>query len=46
MIADEALIIPLWNAPAAAMHQPWLHTTFYTTGFIHWRAGEDWMEKH
>jgi len=45
-IADEACVIPLWNAPAAYMTQPYVHCTYYDEGLIRWRTFDDWMEKH
>jgi peptide/nickel transport system substrate-binding protein len=46
LIADEACIIPLWNAPAAYMVQPYVHCTYLDEGLIRWRTYDDWMEKH
>jgi len=45
-IADEACVIPLWNAPAAYMVQPYVHCSYFDEGFIRWRTFDDWMEKH
>ena len=45
-IADHALIIPLYNQPAAYMYNPWVHTTYLQTGFIRWKWFDTWMEKH
>jgi ABC-type transport system substrate-binding protein len=46
LIADEACIIPLWNAPAAYMVQPYVHSHYLDEGLIRWRTFDDWMEKH
>lgn len=45
-IHDNALMIPLYNQVAAYVHQPWLHTDYYKTGFIRWKLFDTWMEKH
>jgi peptide/nickel transport system substrate-binding protein len=45
-ITDNALIIPLFDPPAAAMMQPWVHSTEYEQGFVRWQTEEVWMEKH
>ena len=45
-IADEACVIPLWNAPAAYMTQPYVHCNYLDEGLIRWRTFDDWMEKH
>lgn len=45
-ITDNALVIPVYDPPAAVMEQPWLHTTRYEQGFVRWQMEEAWMEKH
>jgi ABC-type transport system substrate-binding protein len=45
-LTDNALIIPLFDPPAAAMQQPWVHSTEYEQGFVRWQTEEVWMEKH
>lgn len=45
-ITDNALVIPVYDPPAAVMQQPWLHTTRYEQGFVRWQTEEVWMEKH
>jgi ABC-type transport system substrate-binding protein len=45
-ITDNALVIPLYDPPAAVMEQPWLHSTRYEQGFVRWQTEEVWMEKH
>jgi peptide/nickel transport system substrate-binding protein len=45
-ITDNALVIPVYDAPAATMLQPWVHSTQYETGFTRWETHEVWMEKH
>lgn len=44
-LMDNALIIPVFDPPAAVMQQPWLHTTRYEQGFVRWQTEEVWMEK-
>lgn len=44
-IADECCILPLWNAPAADMVAPYVHTTYREDGFINWRIYDDWLDK-
>jgi ABC-type transport system substrate-binding protein len=46
MVADDALIIPLFNQPAAYVIQPWVHTDYYRNGLVRWTQYSDWMEKH
>lgn len=46
LIADEALVIPIFNVPAAYIAQPWVHTDYLQTGFIRWKWYDTWMEKH
>jgi ABC-type transport system substrate-binding protein len=46
MIADEALVIPLYRVPAAYIIQPWVHTTFLREQLVARRTYEEWMDKH
>jgi|WetSurMetagenome_2_1015567.scaffolds.fasta_scaffold51202_2 peptide/nickel transport system substrate-binding protein len=46
LMADEALVIPLYRAPAAYMIQPWVHTTFLKELMVTRYTGDEWMEKH
>jgi hypothetical protein len=46
LMADEALVIPMYRAPNAYMIQPWVHTTFLTESNVTRRAYDDWMDKH
>lgn len=46
LIADEALMVPIFNVPAAYIKQPWVHTDYLQTGFIRWKLYDTWMEKH
>jgi ABC-type transport system substrate-binding protein len=46
MIADEALVIPLYRAPGAYIIQPWVHTTFLREQLVARRTYEEWMDKH
>jgi peptide/nickel transport system substrate-binding protein len=45
-ITDNALVIPVYDPPAAVMQQPWLHSTRYEQGFTRWQIEEVWMDKH
>ncbi len=45
-ITDNALVIPIFEAPVAIMQQPWVHDTRYETGFVRWQTEELWMEAH
>jgi len=45
-LMDNALLIPLYDPPAAAIMQPWVHSTEYEQGFVRWQTEEVWMEKH
>jgi len=46
MVADDALIIPVYFVPAAYNVQPWVHMDYYRNGFPWWKVAENWMEKH
>lgn len=46
MIADQALIIPVYFVPVAYNVQPWVHMDYYKNGFPWWTSHDDWMEKH
>jgi ABC-type transport system substrate-binding protein len=46
MIADEALVIPLYRAPAAYIIQPWVHTTYLKEQLVARRTYDEWMDKH
>jgi ABC-type transport system substrate-binding protein len=46
LITDNALVIPVYDPPAAVMQQPWVHSTQYEQGFVRWQSEEVWMEKH
>ncbi len=45
-MTDNALIIPVYGMLGFAMQQPYVHSTEYTQGFVHWQMEEIWMEKH
>ncbi len=45
-LTDNALIIPVYDAPVSVMQQPWVHSTQYEQGFTRWQTEEVWMEKH
>lgn len=46
LITDNAMVIPVFDAPVATMQQPWVHSTQYEQGFVRWQMEEIWMEKH
>jgi ABC-type transport system substrate-binding protein len=46
MIADQALIIPIYFVPVAYNVQPWVHMDYYRNGFPWWTVHDDWVEKH
>jgi ABC-type transport system substrate-binding protein len=46
MIADEALVIPLYRAPAAYIIQPWVHTTYLKEQLVARRTYDEWMDSH
>ncbi len=45
-LGDNALIVPVYLAPAYAMQQPWVHSTEYEAGFTRWDTQEIWMDAH
>jgi peptide/nickel transport system substrate-binding protein len=45
-ITDNALVIPVYDPPAAVMEQPWVHSTQFEQGFVRWQTEEVWMDKH
>lgn len=45
-ITDNALVIPVFDAPGAFMTQPWVHHTYLDQGIMRWQMEESWMEKH
>ena len=46
IIADQALIIPIYFVPVAYNVQPWVHMDYYRNGFPWWTVHDEWMEKH
>ncbi len=46
IVADDALIIPVYFVPVAYNVQPWVHMDYYRNGFPWWKIAENWMEKH
>ena len=46
MMADEALVIPLYRVPNAYIIQPYVHTTFFKEQMVARRTYDEWMEKH
>jgi peptide/nickel transport system substrate-binding protein len=45
-ITDNAMVIPIFSVPGAAMQQPWVHSNEFDQGFNRWQTEEVWMEKH
>jgi ABC-type transport system substrate-binding protein len=45
-ITDNAMVIPVFESPGAAMQQPWVHSNQYEQGFVRWQTEEVWMDKH
>jgi hypothetical protein len=45
-ITDNALVIRVYDPPAAVVQQPWVHSTQYQTGLVRWMTEEIWMDKH
>jgi hypothetical protein len=43
-MTDNALIVPIFDNPAASMLQPWVNSTQYTTGFTRWMTEDVWLE--
>jgi peptide/nickel transport system substrate-binding protein len=46
MMADEALVIPLYRVPNAYIAQPYVHTTLFKEQMVARYTGDEWMEKH
>jgi ABC-type transport system substrate-binding protein len=46
LMADEALVIPLFRVPNAYIIQPYVHTTFFKEQMVARRTYDEWMEKH
>ncbi len=46
LMADEALVIPLYRVPNAYIIQPYVHTTFFREQMVARRTYDEWMEKH
>ena len=46
LMADQALVIPLYRVPNAYIIQPYVHTTFFKEQMVARRTYDEWMEKH
>ncbi len=45
-IADNALLIPLWETPSNYVIQPYVHTTYLKNSVVARFCADDWMEIH
>jgi ABC-type transport system substrate-binding protein len=45
-IADEAMVVPLWDTAALAVFPSYVHTSMYQAQAPSWLPELDWMEKH
>ena len=46
-LMDNALVIPVYDPPAAVMQQPWVvRGSMMEQGGMRWQSEEAWMEKH
>jgi peptide/nickel transport system substrate-binding protein len=45
-VTDNAMVIPVFSVPGAAMQQPWVHSTEFDQGFNRFQTEDVWMEKH
>ena len=45
-IAEQALVIPLFDVKASYIIQPWVHTNYLECGLIRWKMFDMWMDKH
>jgi ABC-type oligopeptide transport system substrate-binding subunit len=46
LLADEALVIPLYRVPNSYVIQPYVHTTFFREQMVARRTYDEWMDKH
>ncbi len=46
LMADQALVIPLYRVPNAYIIQPYVHTTFFKEQMVARRTFDEWMDKH
>ena len=44
-MADQALVIPVYEIPVAVMLAPRVHTNMYQQGFTRWQTEEVWIDK-
>jgi hypothetical protein len=44
-MADEALVVPIFFAPAAVITQPTVHTDYLDQGLNRWKQYDMWIEK-
>jgi len=45
-IADNALLIPVWETPSNYPLQPYVHTTYLKNSVVARFCADDWMDKH
>ena len=45
-VSQEALLIPLWEAPSVYPIRPYVHTTYTKNSVVARFCADDWMEKH
>jgi peptide/nickel transport system substrate-binding protein len=46
MMADQALMVPVYSSPAGLIMQKYVHTEYPLAGFIRWDWANFWMDKH
>ena len=44
-LSENALLIPLFNIPAAIITQPGVHTSYLKMGLVRWPMFDMWKEK-
>lgn len=45
-MAQEALVVPLWETPSNYVIQPYVHTTYLKNSVVARFHADDWMDKH
>jgi len=46
MMADKALVIPLYLAPVSVVHQPWAHVTWLKSQMVTRYTADEWLDGH
>jgi hypothetical protein len=46
MMADQALMIPVYSSPAGLIMAKYVHTEYPLAGFIRWDWANFWMDAH